>query len=155
MIDLLRQIILSVTAASLFGAVVLAIAPEGAMKEVLRMGTGLILIVSLVIPMQKYAPQRFREFFPRIETTQTEDSTQLFQQEMIREIEAETADYAEQLAQQSGISCQAQVSAQIQTDNQVVITQVSLKQEGNADLSQLQQTLAQQLGISADRIFIQ
>lgn len=155
MIDLLRQIILSVTAASLFGAVVLAIAPEGAMKEVLRMGTGLILIVSLVIPMQKYAPQRFREFLPRIETTQTEDSTQLFQQEMIREIEAETADYAEQLAQQSGISCQAQVSAQIQTDNQVVITQVSLKQEGNADLSQLQQTLAQQLGISVDRIFIQ
>lgn len=155
MIDLLRQIILSVTAASLFGAVVLAIVPEGAMKEVLRMGTGLILIVSLVIPMQKYAPQRFREFFPRIETAQTEDSTQLFQQEMIREIEAETADYAEQLAQQSGISCQAQVSAQIQTDNQVVITQVSLKQEGNADLSQLQQTLAQQLGISADRIFIQ
>lgn len=155
MIDLLRQIILSVTAASLFGAVVLAIAPEGAMKEVLRMGTGLILIVSLVIPMQKYAPQRFREFLPRIETTQTENSTQLFQQEMIREIEAETADYAEQLAQQSGISCQAQVSAQIQTDNQVVITQISLKQEGNADLSQLQQTLAQQLGISADRIFIQ
>lgn len=155
MIDLLRQIILSVTAASLFGAVVLAIAPEGAMKEVLRMGTGLILIVSLVIPMQKYAPQRFREFFLRIETAQTKDSTQLFQQEMIREIEAETADYAEQLAQQSGISCQAQVSAQIQTDNQVVITQVSLKQEGNADLSQLQQTLAQQLGISADRIFIQ
>lgn len=155
MIDLLRQIILSVTAASLFGAVVLAIAPEGAMKEVLRMGTGLILIVSLVIPMQKYAPQRFREIFPRIETAQTEDSTQLFQQEMIREIEAETADYAEQLAQQSGISCQAQVSAQIQTDNQVVITQVSLKQEGNADLSQLQQTLAQQLGISVDRIFIQ
>lgn len=155
MIDLLRQIILSVTAASLFGAVVLAIVPESAMKEVLRMGTGLILIVSLVIPMQKYAPQRFREFLPRIETTQTEDSTQLFQQEMIREIEAETADYAEQLAQQSGISCQAQVSAQIQADNQVVITQVSLKQEGNADLSQLQQTLAQQLGISADRIFIQ
>lgn len=155
MIDLLRQIILSVTAASLFGAVVLAIAPEGAMKEVLRMGTGLILIVSLVIPMQKYAPQRFREIFPRIETAQTEDSTQLFQQEMIREIEAETADYAEQLAQQSGISCQAQVSAQIQTDNQVVITQISLKQEGNADLSQLQQTLAQQLGISVDRIFIQ
>ncbi len=155
MIDLLRQIILSVTAASLFGAVVLAIAPEGAMKEVLRMGTGLILIVSLVIPMQKYAPQRFREFLPRIETAQTKDSTQLFQQEMIREIEAETADYAEQLAQQSGISCQAQVSAQIQMDNQVVITQISLKQEGNADLSQLQQTLAQQLGISADRIFIQ
>ncbi|WP_432619813.1 hypothetical protein [Butyricicoccus sp.] len=155
MIDLLRQIILSVTAASLFGAVVLAIVPEGAMKEVLRMGTGLILIVSLVIPMQKYAPQRFRDFLPRIETTQMEDSTQLFQQEMIREIEAETADYAEQLAQQSGISCQAQVSAQIQTDNQVVITQISLKQEGNADLSQLQQTLAQQLGISADRIFIQ
>lgn len=155
MIDLLRQIILSVTAASLFGAVVLAIVPEGAMKEVLRMGTGLILIVSLVIPMQKYAPQRFRDFLPRIETTQTEDSTQLFQQEMIREIEAETADYTEQLAQQSGISCQAQVSAQIQTDNQVVITQISLKQEGNADLSQLQQTLAQQLGISADRIFIQ
>lgn len=155
MIDLLRQIILSVTAASLFGAVVLAIAPEGAMKEVLRMGTGLILIVSLVIPIQKYAPQRFREFLPRIETAQTEDSTQLFQQEMIREIEAETADYAEQLAQQSGISCQAQVSAQIQTDNQVVITQISLKQEGNVDLSQLQQTLAQQLGISADRIFIQ
>lgn len=155
MIDLLRQIILSVTAASLFGAVVLAIVPEGAMKEVLRMGTGLILIVSLVIPMQKYAPQRFRDFLPRIEAAQTEDSTQLFQQEMIREIEAETADYAEQLAQQSGISCQAQVSAQIQTDNQVVITQISLKQEGDADLSQLQQTLAQQLGISAGRIFIQ
>jgi len=155
MIDLLRQIILSVTAASLFGAVVLAIVPEGAMKEVLRMGTGLILIVSLIIPMQKYAPQRFRDLFPKIETTQTEDRTQLFQQEMIREIETETADYVEQLAQQSGISCQAQVSAQIQTNNQVVITQISLKQEGDADLSQLRQTLAQQLGISADCIFIQ
>lgn len=155
MIDLLRQIILSVTAASLFGAVVLAIVPDGAMKEVLRMGTGLILIVSLVIPIQRYAPQRFRELLPQIKTAQTEDSAQLLQQEMLREIETETADYAEQLAQSSGISCQAQVSAQIQEENQVMITRVSLRQTGNADLSPLRQTLAQQLGISADCIFIQ
>lgn len=155
MIDLLRQIILSVTAASLFGAVVLAMVPEGAMKEVLRMGTGLILIVSLVIPLQRHAPQRFRDWLPNLETIQLQDSTELFQKEMLQEIEAETADYAEQLAQTSGISCRAKVSAQIQTDDQVVITQVSLHQEGQADLSQLRQTLAQQLGISADCIVIQ
>lgn len=93
MIELLRQMILSVTAASLFGAVVLAMVPDGAMKEVLRMGTGLLLIVSLVLPLQRYTPHAIGDFLPRLErqTARSQDTTDLIRQEILREVEVEAA----------------------------------------------------------------
>ena len=141
MIELLRQMILSVTAASLFGAVVLAMVPDGAMKEVLRMGTGLLLIVSLVLPLQRYTPHAIGDFLPR---------------EILREVEVEAAQNIEQMAQNRQLSCKAQVTAQIQEDNQVVIQRVCLQRAAQTDdFSAFKQTLARQLGISADSILIQ
>ena len=46
MIVLLRQVILSVTAASLFGAVALALVPDGALKEAIRLGVGIVSLWS-------------------------------------------------------------------------------------------------------------
>ena len=129
MIELLRQMILSVTAASLFGAVVLAMVPDGAMKEeVLRMGTGLLLIVSLVLPLQRYTPHAIGDFLPRLErqTARSQDTTDLIRQEILREVEVEAAQNIEQMAQSRQLSCKAQVMAQIQEDNQVVIQRVCL-----------------------------
>ena len=48
MIALIRQLILCVTAASLFGAVSLALVKDSALKEVIRLGVGLVLILSVV-----------------------------------------------------------------------------------------------------------
>lgn len=158
MIELLRQMILSVTAASLFGAVVLAMVPDGAMKEVLRMGTGLLLIVSLVLPLQRYTPHTIGDFLPRLErqTARSQDTTDLIRQEILREVVVEAAQNIEQMAQSRQLSCKAQVMAQIQEDNQVVIQRVCLQRAAQADdFSAFKQTLARQLGISADSILIQ
>ena len=64
MIDLLRQIILCITAASLFCAVALSLVPEGALKEVIRMGTGLVLILSFAIPLRQSLPHVLADFLP-------------------------------------------------------------------------------------------
>lgn len=122
------------------------------------MGTGLLLIVSLVLPLQRYTPHTIGDFLPRLErqTARSQDTTDLIRQEILREVEVEAAQNIEQMAQSRQLSCKAQVTAQIQEDNQVVIQRVCLQRAAQADdFSAFKQTLARQLGISADSILIQ
>ena len=82
--------------------------------------------------------------------------TDLIRQEILREVEVEAAQNIEQMAQSRQLSCKAQVTAQIQEDNQVVIQRVCLQRAAQTDdFSAFKQTLARQLGISADSILIQ
>ena len=93
MIVLLRQVILSVTAASLFGAVALALVPDGALKEAIRLGVGIVLILSLVIPLRGALPSGLSDLLPKAAEVQQDEAGDVYRAAIQEQVEAQTAEY--------------------------------------------------------------
>lgn len=158
MIALLRQLILCVTAASLFGAVALSLVPDGALKEAVRMGVGFVLILSLIQPLRQLLPLSLPDLLPEIDASVSQQSAEdVYQQAVLQQVEVETGDYVMQEAAEMGISCKASVTVSADSEGQVSITAVRITAaEGTAAsaLSALQKNLAAELGISTDAILV-
>lgn len=157
MIDLLRQIILCITAASLFCAVALSLVPDGALKEVIRMGTGLVLILSLVIPLRQSLPHTLTDLLPEVSVPEQQIEN-VYQQAVIRQVEVETARYVVQQAEALDISCTASVTAAADGDGIESITAVQIVLDetiSDSSLASLRTRLRQELGITDACIRIQ
>lgn len=158
MIDLLRQIILCITAASLFCAVALSLVPEGGLKEVIRMGTGLVLILSLAIPLRQSLPHVLADFLPEISLPEQQETENVYQQAVIQQVEVETARYVVQQAEALDIPCTASATAAADEDGVVSITAVQVvtdKPVSDSSLASLRTRLRQELGITDACIRIQ
>lgn len=158
MIALLRQLILCVTAASLFGAVALSLVQNGALKEAVRMGVGFVLILSLIQPLRQLLPMSLPDLLPKIDTAvQQQSAEDVYQQVVLQQVEVETEEYVVQEAAEMDISCEASVTASVDSEGQVSITAVSFTAEEGTDssvLSALRKNLAAELGVSTDAILI-
>lgn len=158
MIALLRQLILCVTAASLFGAVALSLVQNGALKEAVRMGVGFVLILSLIQPLRQLLPMSLPDLLPKIDTAVQQQSVEdVYQQAVLQQVEVETEEYVVQEAAEMDISCEASVTASVDSEGQVSITAVSFTAEEGTDssvLSALRKNLAAELGVSTDAILI-
>lgn len=152
MIELMRQVIYCVTAASLFGAVALSLVQEGALKQVMRIAVGLTLILSLAVPFQRTISfPNWKDWLTGETEKQQTDTMQLYRDTICKQVELETAQYIEQQAQQQGIaSCTAQVSAQADEDGTVRIVGVTLDMDTADDT--FCQMIAEQLGLDADAV---
>lgn len=158
MIDLLRHIILCITAASLFCAVSLSLLPEGALKEVIRMGTGLVLILSLAVPLWQSLPSALADLRPKISLPEQQETEKLYQQTVIKQVEAETAQYVVQQAEALDISCTASATATADENGVVSITAIQVITDqpvSDGRLASLRTQLRQELGITDGCIRIQ
>lgn len=156
MIVLLRQLILSVTAASLFGAVALALVPDGALREAVRLGVGIVLILSLVIPLRNAMPSGLSDLLPKTAEIQQDEAGDVYRAAIKEQVEAQTVEYIVQQAAENGISCTAQAAVDIAEDGTVSITAVSIQsEEGTSEsrLNALREQLSTELGVPEDAVF--
>ena len=156
MIVLLRQLILSVTAASLFGAVALALVPDGALREAVRLGVGIVLILSLVIPLRNAMPSGLSDLLPKTAEIQQDEAGDVYRAAIKEQVEAQTVEYIVQQAAENGISRTAQAAVDIAEDGTVSITAVSIQsEEGTSEsrLNALREQLSTELGVPEDAVF--
>ncbi len=151
----MRQIILSVTAASLFGAVALALVPDGALKEAVRLGVGIVLVLSLVLPLRAALPPALSEFVPEAAEVQQETADDVYRAAIREQVEAQTAAYIEQAAADGGIACTAQVTADIAQDGTVSIAAVSIRAADADRARALRERLSEELGVPVSSIRIE
>lgn len=53
MIEILRQMIVSVTAAAIFSTIMLMVVQKSALHEVIRLATGMLMILALLLPLSR------------------------------------------------------------------------------------------------------
>lgn len=155
MIALIRQIILCVTAASLFGAVSLSLVPDGALKEVTRLGVGLVLVLSLALPLRQVIA--LPSFDWGQQQPQQEDTTELYREAVRQQMETETAEYMMKQIDNMGIDCTAQATAAIAEDGTVSIAAVCIapgKGVTEEQLQTLKQWICAQLGVADSAVII-
>ena len=152
MIAILRQIIFCITAAALFGAAVQALTKDGAMKEVIQMAVGILLILSLVMPLRRGF--KLPDFITLPESTAVQnDAQELYTQTLLTQFQTEIEAYVQNLLEQQ--QCTGTVSAQvyINEDDTAAVRQITVQlQQGNAEA--LKQKITDDLQLDADKVVI-
>ena len=115
MLELIARWVLGVTAAALAVAVADALCPEGSVRAVLRLTGGLVLLLAMVQPVLKLdgdaltgALTRYRLDLEDQRQTLEEENSQVMQ----AIIEEQAGAYIQDKAQELGIDCQVEVTAQ-------------------------------------------
>ena len=157
MIGMLRQIILCVTAASLFGSIVLSLTEQKGQREIIRVAIGMMLVLALATPLRSV---RFPDFSSLLDgwspETQSYRAENTYQAQVLEEFETEVEAYLEQCAEENGVSCSAEVIAE-QDGSSVCVRSAKLSFSDDVTAAQREEIgamAAQELGITEQEIML-
>lgn len=125
MIAMLRQMIFCITAAALFGAAVQALTKDGAIKEVIQMAVGILLILSLMIPLRRTF--RLPELISLPKHTEIQsDAQELYTQEVLKQFQTEMQTYIQELMEKQGCNGTVSAEAYIDADDEIAVKQITI-----------------------------
>lgn len=117
MIETVRQMIVSVTAAAIFSTVMLLLVQKSALHEVIRLATGMLMILALLLPLTRLSLPSFRLDFHSGATARQVAQAQKQNEEITRSsIGGAISRYLEEQANALGIACT--VRAEMTQDEQ-------------------------------------
>lgn len=144
MIELFEELLTGIAAAALCGGAAVMFAKGKAMQEVLRLATGLAILLAVLRPLSEFRlPNVFERTAQQTAPVQYSQQTRnALAEAAARQVEA----YVEQRAQQMGISCTATLQLAHQAEK-TLVTGVQLTCSRNADTHALSQMLVSECGI--------
>lgn len=155
MIGILRQMILCVTAASLFGSMMLSLTEQKGQKEIIRIAIGMMLVLALIAPLRSLRLPGW-EWLSQLWSgwEASADAQEVYQKHVLEEFETEVETYLEQCAEQEGVSCTAEVTAKQEEDTVTIcdarlIFDTDVTEKQRSDIGAM---AAQELGISEQQI---
>lgn len=145
MIELFRELLIGVAAAALCGGAAVLFAKGKAMQEVLRLATGLAILLAVLRPLSEF---RLPDVFGRgQEIRQTVQVHCSETQKALGDAAARKVEtYVEQRASQMGIPCTAELQLTQEADK-ILVTGVQLTCSRNTDTKALSQMLVSECGI--------
>ncbi|WP_087066016.1 stage III sporulation protein AF [Intestinibacillus massiliensis] len=133
MIEMVRQMIVSVTAAAVFSTVMLLIVQKSALHEVIRLATGMLMILALLLPLSRLTLPSFSRAFAAERAQaerQTEEAKQKNEQIAYSSIGGAVSQYIEKQAGELGIKCTVRTEMEQGTDGTWVIGRVRIRGKG-------------------------
>lgn len=145
MIELFRELLIGVAAAALCGGAAVLFAKGKAMQEMLRLATGLAILLAVLRPLSEFRlPDVFGRGQEIRQTVQVHcgETQKALGNAAAREVET----YVEQRASQMGIPCTAELQLTQEADK-ILVTGVQLTCSRNTDAEALSQMLVSECGI--------
>lgn len=121
------------------------------------MGTGLVLLLSLVIPLRQSLPKVLTDSLPQLTAPAQEDTEQIYQQAVLEQVQVQAAQYVTQQAEKLGIQCTVSVVAAAGKDGEIVIQSIGIVTDSPVSAqkcTELRAKLSNDLGITDDCIDI-
>lgn len=157
MIEILRQVIVGVSAAAIFSAVLLTLVRDSALQEIVRLATGMLMIIALLTPISKLPRLSLPNIF-----TPSSANLQAQQQALVQENQAlaqtsfrgAISRYLTEKAQEYGIHCAIDTMLAQQADGTMEIDYITVRIHDlqQADKAQIETLITQSCGISIEQI---
>lgn len=145
MIELFRELLVGVAAAALCGGAAVLFAGGKAMKEVLRLATGLAILLAVLRPLSEFRlPDVFGRGGEMRQTVQMNCNET--QRSLGNAAAQQVEDYVEQRASQMGIPCTAVLQLE-QDAEKTLVTGIQLTCSRNTDTQALSQMIVSECGI--------
>lgn len=154
MTDLLKSIILGVSAAALFGGIAMTLIHTGALKETVRLGAGIMVILALLYPISKaqvnFIPRWVHQNTDAIAQHVTQAQKQqkcAIEQTAAQEIQA----YFMRKAKEHDILCDIEIHTTVGEDQTVSIRNATIRGTlTDEDRRWLQEMISKECGISQE-----
>lgn len=156
MIHILRQIIISVTVAAIFSGVMLSFVKDGALRETIRLATGMLMILALLSPMTAFRLPNVRDAFAK-------NTVEYSTKKAVKDNEALEAStvggaiskYMQDQAKSLGIRCSILTQVSKDNQNRLVIDSICINYdkgsvEGDA-LEKLSKKIVEECGIPKEK----
>ncbi|MGE4548793.1 MAG: hypothetical protein AB7C89_04460 [Intestinibacillus sp.] len=156
MIELVRQMIVSVTAAAIFSTVMLMIVQKSALHEVIRLATGMLMILALLLPLSRLSLPTFGGALEKIrsQTGQQVTEAQQKNQEIANSsFGGAVSKYIEEKAAAMGIACTVRTTVAEDDAGTLGISriQVSSSELTSAQRSQISELIERECGVPPER----
>lgn len=155
MIALFRQLILSITAVALFGAVMLTMTEQKAQRSVLQLAVGLLLLLAIINPLRRLRlpealslPDSVQEHIPK-------DQEKLYEKAVAASFCEQTEAYLENQLERLGV--RADVKLTLSEGKEMVVSGVSVicpETCTKRQRQEIEQLLKRELGIQKEVISI-
>ena len=146
MIELFRSLLIGVAAAALCGGATVLFAKGKAMQEVLRLATGIAVLLAVLQPLSEFRlPNPFAHGAKQAQEVILDhgETEQALAEAAAQQVET----YVEQRAGQLGIPCTVRLTLTQDAEGKTLVTGVQLSCSRTADTQALSQILAAECGI--------
>lgn len=152
MTELIRTILLRVTLAGLASAVALSVVKESALREVVRLAAGLLMLLALLQPLSRFNLPSASELLGAPQT----DTAELAQQNVQTAMDAVGSSIGKTLEQRAaaeGFDCSVLVTMAADQDGVLQIEQVTVryKASDSSRLDELQELLTTECGVPKEK----
>lgn len=152
MTELIRTILLRVTLAGLASAVALSIVKESALREVVRLAAGLLMLLALLQPLSRFRLPSAAELL----STPQADTSELTQQNVQTAMDAVGSSIGKTLEQRAaaeGFDCSVLVTMAADQDGVLQIEQITVryKASDSGRLEELQELLTTECGVPKEK----
>lgn len=155
MTELFRSVILGVTVAALFGGIAMTLVHTGTMKEVVRLAAGVMVILSLLMPLSQVRlrlPTDWIHASTQPIDRQVEQATTQSREWRAQASAREIGAYLTRRASGEGITCNIEVQASIQDDGVVLLDGATIRGTlSAAEREQVYRLLETECGIPRER----
>lgn len=156
MIELVRQMIVSVTAAAIFSTVMLMIVQKSALHEVIRLATGMLMIMALLLPLSRLSLPTFDGALEKVQSQtgqQVEEAQQKNQEIASSSIGGAVSKYIEEKASEMGIRCTVRTTLKEDDAGTLEISRIQVSSSGmtSAQRSQISELIEQECGVPPER----
>lgn len=155
MIALFRQLILSITAAALFGAVMLTMTEQKSQRSVLQLVVGLLLLLAIINPLRHLKLPEIFSLPSGIAGNVTQNQQDIYAEAVASSFRQQTEAYLEEKLQELGVD--AAVQLELSGGEELAIRGVSVVcQEGytQSQEQKMEQLLQEELGVRKEVILI-
>lgn len=157
MIAVLREMILGVTAAAIFSAVMLQLADKSALQEVVRLAAGMVLILALLTPLSRLTAPHFSGWFAqsRQQVTQQTAQAQARNEALARSnIAGAVSKYLTEQAESMAIPCKISTTLAQGADGTVEIAGITVRGQdiGQAQRAALTALITENCGVAAEQV---
>ncbi len=157
MIALFRQLILSITAAALFGAVVLALTDQKSQRGLLHLAVGILLLLAIINPLRIIQLPEFLQLPDSMTNNwnQSENTDSAYVRAVRETFCMQTEEYLEAKIEEKGLS--GDIQLEVSEDNVLTISTVHVVCDNAYSAGrkeQLEEIIQSELGIGKEVITI-
>ncbi len=124
MIAFFRQLILSITAASLFGAVMLTVTEQKSQRSVLQLAIGLLLLLAIINPLRRFQLPDVLSWVSGIETNLPQEQEKAYRDAVEETFRKQTEQYLEGRLRELGVNGVATLT--LSEDGELQVAEVSV-----------------------------
>lgn len=153
MTDLLQTILLRVTLAGLASAAALRVVGGGALREIVKLAAGLLMLLALLQPLCSYPIHAWGLWQNGGIQTDIEAIEEQNAQTAMSTLAASIAEIVEQRAEKEGFDCSVKITMATDTEGLMQIERVTVHYAGRdvARLGELRTILTEECGVPEER----